>query len=722
MCGYLFFACQEKEMYCTEGVTKLNLQSKTGLSDDQLNPVNVFLYKTDRLCQNFENLQPESNGLYPMSLNSEEPEKLIVIAGDNSTDFKDAVHQIQEIKAQSTSPVDFISSFPRVFYTGEKHINGNNTSVLDIELLRSVARLDLRLETTLPIIIDSCIIDHLADKTNYFADAIRPPANLQYRTMRLSSEVFQTASTKIDGVAYFYESHGKAPLLTIYARINNSRTKLQVKLPNQIQRNKRYEVIVNSSGATLYSNLEVHPWEIGGNTEVTPESFTPKINFENSVIPSNIKISDTKDTIYVPSMHTEMILEFDESEISQLMVDNNLVSIEALPVAKGPQTFQGNRYKISFRPNDVNKLDQYIRLYLRSTNNITAYDKYITVVKKANKAHFERLTNCKIDGNVITYSDYIDGSICDIVSSESISNISTESMDDQFNWIKTEQHTNKYVVQGGFKPNDNGAEGQLQRSRLTVNFTDGTFENYEFVRKRTSIPVVRFGGKYWSKFNMCNNSKTYQDQFNHSQDKSDLWSFLQTCSNQEFLSYAGSEYKGRSTQGLTIKKNGTNLTYAGYNSVGNEDIHSAGIYSHCPSGYQIPSKDDFGLIFNTTSAMTLPDIGQTSEYTTSSGKRNRIERLRKSSFMIDGISAPQPYMMKITDTTNNESIIFNGIGHQYDRNSIAWGYWIFATVNAREQYLSINNSRNRIEMLYHNGGKTKIVRCIKSPVSYIIAE
>ena len=79
------------------------------------------------------------------------------------------------------------------------------------------------------------------------------------------------------------------------------------------------------------------------------------------------------------------------------------------------------------------------------------------------------------------------------------------------------------------------------------------------------------------------------------------------------------------------------------------------------------------------------------------------------------------YHARVTEKSTGNSLVWTGTGHQWDNRGVDLSYWIYALINAgSSDYYTFINNRNLSKMESQNSNKTRLVRCIKSPVTYII--
>lgn len=720
MSSVWLFSCQENENVNLQPQMRLSINQESLPLEEQLSNINAFLLNNESIVLKQTNMQANSEGVYVFATDKVTANKLLFIAGSHDVDFTSSFGTYTDLTMLTTQPADFETVLPKLFYTGEQSLSSVTSATIDLNLTRSVARLDLKKVTQLEVIVDSCVISNLADRSYLLPNNATAITDVEYKTQSLSANAFTELNSGIEGFAYMYETDGHAPSVTLYVRINGIKNKLNVELPEKIERNKKYEIAINSSGAVLYTNLNVLPWNEGSSSVVKPENFVPKIDLTNSVFPEGVNVSATQDTLSIRAdFGGTFLLTLDAPTETEVKLESSHIAIT--PETSTKSTYRGNVFRFDVKQSDVNTPEVIAKMFVKSRTESQFYDKYIVVVKKGYRTRFEELSGT-IAGNNIEYTDYKDGFLANIISDLPIASIATVSADDQFNWLGTTEADGIQFLEGGFKPNDRDAVGQKQSSLLSVQYADGVTEQFVMSRRRNSLPVVRLGGLYWAKYNMRGDSKNYTDQIGFDQDVDNLWEYLQNCTDAEYAYYAGAEYKGKSTQGLYLKNTDGRLSYEHYASIPNGQINNGTADAHCPSGYQIPSKAELTEIIATHVTMRIPDHGAENFYTTpANGFRYRLNRFRRNTVVVDGVAINNVDHIMLTDINRDESIVLNGFGHQYDSSSVAFGHWILALVNSGgTAYYGINPAGNSMSMQNQNDAKTRVIRCIKSPVSFIV--
>ncbi len=730
---FFLFACADhSDETLSSNSYKVFLTRQTELSDP-IHRVDMFLFdEAAQIDHKLEDRQPAA-GFYQLSFDKDKIAQFTVIANNEDVALQNAIISGMSYEAMAqlqTTPVDYATTFPALYYTATKATKDITSSNVEIDLLRSLSRVDVRIITDVELSIDSCIITNLIDRTSLLPGCALTPSAQQLKTVRFDAASFSDIATSklLTGLTYLYESRGVKPLLTFYVKIQGVKTKLTAELPATIERNKKYEIAINGRGATLFTQLSILDWEQGDVIDAIPTPFQPLIDLENSILPATVRISDKQDTLFLPPCSSSFELAIMAGVEVEIRVEDPDLNI--VPLTRSTATYQGSKFSFEVAQQVPGAATTISRIYVKDKLAQQHYGHHITVVREGSRLKFAGLEGV-LAADGVYYGDYADGLLATITTTMPPVRITCESLDSQFNWLRLDEtEEGIYQLHGGFKPNDIHANGQQQISRLTATFADGIEHVYDFSRYRTSIPVIYINGRYWAKYNMRGNSKIADDQISFNEDKEDLWSFFQTCTDEEFLHYAGSDYKGRSTQGLVLAPNeyGT-LAYADYETIANADLYNAPNDTHCPAGYLMPSSMEIGSILTTNGTLSFPADGASTllAYSTTTGQRFNIRRYKRGALNISGLLTGDVYALEITEQASGAKLYFPSVGHQWsvsasEVDNLSWGYSLLGATHGNSRYFSFEHSANRAQMQSHGSAKTRNIRCIKSPVEFIVEE
>ncbi|MGL4292389.1 MAG: hypothetical protein ACRCSQ_02240 [Bacteroidales bacterium] len=733
---FLFFSCQDQEVeYPGKDQFGVKFNYEASSSGDILTNVNALLYQEESL-QHKETALTPVEGVYSIGTGGKFFDKIMFIAGNHGLDFTSLNPGLSDCKGMTTGPVDFETTFPAIHYTAEKEAGSLDNNLMNIELIRSVARLDVVKETTLDVVIESCEISNLIDRSYVFPGNTSPLTGGELKTQTLGADAFAKLNDGIQGFAYIYENAASASEILFYVRINGVKNKLKATLPKVIERNKKYEIKIKSNGAVIYTSLSILEWGDGGSVDTQPGGFIPKIDLSTSQLPEGVVASKTLDTLFIaPDYSGVFILGLDAPVETEAKVESSQIGVATVPDSRN--SYIGNQFALTVESSRINQVKTIIPMMIKSVAESQYYNKQIVLVKQGYRTWFKNL-NAVLNSESASWDDYRDGYIAEVEAwngyqASDIEKIETRSGDAQFDWLRVVSEDGVNTVDGAFKVNDTEATGQEQRSIMTVTYKDGVEEVFSFKRKRYSLPVITQGGKYWSKYNMRGNSKSYADQIGFDRDiaRDTFQEYLKTCSDEDFVYYAGATYKGKSTNGLYLKstvRDGETtpvLLYDGYADIPDGQVSNGPADAHCPAGFQMPGRDEWNYIWYTGGQLTLPGSGSTNPYNASAGNnRYMIHRFTRNDLIVDGVTIPQVSFLWIEDIRNHqgEKMVFTGLGNQSANITATLGQIIFPVVTTGPTHfvMDFNTNRTSYGNLSGPGVHTRTIRCVKSPVNYII--
>lgn len=737
----LCLSCQNQDVPVL-GENQFAVKFKYDTSAAGLEHVNALLFNQDDLQHKETQLNP-TEGVYTIGTNGKSIDRIMFIAGAHGLDFNSLSPTLTACKALTTQPVDFKTTFPGIHFTAETEAADIDNTLMDIQLTRSVARLDVVKDTELDVVIESCVISNLIDRSYIFPGSATLPTDGELKSQTLGAEAFTNLNNGIEGIAYMFENSEASITVTFDVSINGIKNKLKSTLPSKIERNKKYEIKIQSTGAVVYTMLSILDWGDGGSTETLPGGFVPKIDLSTSILPDGIVASQTLDTLYIaPDYSGAFVLGLDAPVETEAKVESSQIGIAVVPNSKN--SYIGNQFMLTVSESDINQVRTFIPMMIKSKSEAQYYDKHIVIVKQGYRTWFKGL-RANFDKKSASWDVYKDGYIAEVEAwndyqASDIEKIETRSDDAQFDWLLVVSTDGVNTVEGAFKVNDTEATGQEQRSVMTVTYKDGVEEVFNFTRKRNAIPVIRQGGFYWSKYNMRGNSKSYADQIGFDRDipRDEFHLFLETCSDEDFLYYAGATYKGTSTEGLYLKNSippgGTTpmLHFEGYSSIPNGEVSNGPVDAHCPPGYQMPTRVEWEHIWATNVKLSIPANGELGYFNTDRGPEgeslpNRYDVRRYTrSITIDGVPNQPVSLLFLEDIRHypDEIMVFTGLGNQSSDTRVTLGEIIIPIATAGELNHSVVGFHDNVVRFYRNmggsGAQTRTIRCLKSKVNYII--
>lgn len=480
-----------------------------------------------------------------------------------------------------------------------------------------------------------------------------------------------------------------------------------------------YTFVLNQEGGELLLSLAVTPWKEGGILVTSPDAFQYSLDLETSQLPTYVRVSATQDTLFVPACETELLISLAAQIEAGWLLQGAPLTMKRVE----GMDYLANQFRITLPAKSLGETASVSTLYFGERGSQEFCEKPLVVVQEPLRIELLQ-TGATTVGNTISYNRYIDGTLASVKEGYRVESYTINSdLPSQYEWIVLQRRSGRFYVEGGFKPNDSEGYGQLQTSQIIITYSDGVEEHYAFTRERHALPVVKFGEHYWSKFNMRGNSKGYEDQIGFDMDRPDMWSYLKNCDGNAFIAYAGSQYCGTNPEGLDMVKNSVGgFSYEGYpEEFGSTTINDIAVDSHCPAGYQVPTEEEVKMIVG-SSVVHLVGLSTMQEYQNGylvNKERYTVDRHRRGNIVKSGITIPNVYHLKITNL-QGEEMLLHGVGYQSESNAINYGYWLYAAVSDGKDQAGFNNSGNNFYMQSHSGRKTVSVRCIKTPVNYVI--
>lgn len=616
--------------------------------------------------------------------------------------------------------------------------NGNQV----LYLTRGFARFDV--EPAENITISKIKVEKVAQSVYLFGqEPVKSPENTKLASLE---NVFSTPLTeRQDGVFYLYEQTGNKLQVEVTAEINGIKNKLAATLPVVIKRNHAYKLKVTAVDSNIQLSVLVQSWDEGDVTEATPDwSQKVKVDISNSILPETVRVSESRDTVYIPyygesfrlalEPNTELEVKLEGIEVEDPEVTVTPATPTTLVTDAGTVVI-GNMFDIETKLTSPGSEERYVYLEVRNKNLSEYYGDRIVLVIQKNTTVFTGRIHDFFDGKVVCeMKEYADGDL-GFVELEPGSNLHFTG-----NWIKTElveesAHTGnvqkpRYKIVGGYKPNDPEADGRKQEGNLVVTHANGKQETYPVSRPNNGLPVVLVDGKYWCKFNLQGNARSFEDQIQISDpaaQQADLYAYLKTCSDTEYMRLMGDAYKGQNLAGLKLKhtfdSDHTSFTYENYNTIpAGSVINLSDPTKHCPPGYQLPDYiDDILPIFGFRNT-TFSDVNTEQHVTfTLNGIAKTAYRYSRMNIAYDGGIISRLFLNKIEFTKNSvpNSLVLFGSGWQESNTTMNFNLQLFANKSTQTatlvggEYFSITNRAANF---------TRAIRCIKSPVDFIITD
>lgn len=615
--------------------------------------------------------------------------------------------------------------------TGKAELDGSASVV--VPMTRSVARVDIE-SLEKGVQVQKAIIRNLADKGYALAREqveTSPSASSFDFTREYADAPLENAS---ETLLYIPEQSNSSLFVEVTILFGGGQHLLKAKLPSAIRRNEIYTLKIDGKGADMQLFIESEGWGSGTSAESTP-TLKGLVDVENSVLSDGVTINETRDTVFVPHHGSDFTLALLAEADATVTIDGSVPGVE---VTRNPETRNAALEKIaevsvrsSLRMPGRTTERIHLDIYDRATTNLGRVVLVIgaSPIQVEGLLHFDEEATCD-------FKEYIEGELGRI-SLPSNKILQVEFDADESAWLKTSEAdpdspsrttlSNKtYRILGGWKPNDPKADGRPQEGRLVISDEDGSHkEVYTIRRINWGLPVVRIGETWWCKYNLRGNVKSFEDQVTIPNDPAshqELLSHLSSVSDDELLSLLGDQYQGGNRQGLPLSHDGTAFYHEGVASQA-QNFGTLPPTEMAPYGYQIPDYNDY-LFFSRNGNFNLGGVGSRT-YQNSRGQEIRITIVERNvNFLGHNYGVISFYDFEI----DGSHYVLNGLGHQWNttHGNIARMNLIMATYGNSSQtwtmegYASqVKPNENWIKYVANNSTKTRLIRCIKTPVEYV---
>ena len=615
--------------------------------------------------------------------------------------------------------------------TGKTVLNESTSAV--VPMTRSVARVDME-SFEKGVQVQQVTIHNLADK-GYAMARENTETSISASKYDFTKDYADAPiENKSETLLYIAEQANNALFVEVTVKFGEGLHLLKAKLPSEIRRNEIYTLKIHGKGAEMELIIECDGWETGSSAESQP-SIAGLVDVENSTLSEGVGVNETKDTVFVPYHGSDFVLALMAEADATVTIDGSVSGVEVSHYwGKGRSSLE-KIAEISVRSNlrMPGKAAERIHLdiYDKTSTNLGR----VVLVIGSNPTTVEGQLHFDDDA-MCDFKEYIDGELGTInVPSNKILNVEFDA--DESAWLEVSAAESegvspinmpgkRYRIIGGWKPNDPKADGRIQEGRLIISDEDGSNkETYTIRRINWGLPVVKIGETWWCKYNLRGNVKSFEDQITIPNDPAshhDLLSYLTAIADDELLEILGDQYQGGNKQGLPLRHDGTAFYHEGMAS----QAQNFGLLSPtemAPQGYQIPDYEDY-LVFSKNGNFNLGGVGSRT-YQNSAGQDIRITIVeRDANFLGHNYGIISFYDFEI----DGAHYVLNGLGHQWNtvHGNIARMNLLLATYGnssqtwALEGYASqIKPNENWIKYVANNATKTRLIRCIKTPVEYI---
>lgn len=604
--------------------------------------------------------------------------------------------------------------------TGSLVLDGASLSSAprSVDLRRSVARIDL-LSQDAGVEVHSVSIRRIADR-GYVLESGTPSTPSSASRTDFRRDYGDTPLTMArESLLYLCEQPNDGMEVEVVTRFNGEWYRLKGALPARLLRNTVYTLEVYGRGADAGITVSTGNWEEGSTTDSSP-IVQGAVDASASQLPEGAWISEARDTVYVPHLASELRLVLLAEAGSELVVDGQVpgVSVTPEPVTRGLNPVAAVSVTTPLRMPGTKR--ECIGLSLVRDGMVSGR---VVLAFEANPVRIEGLLELDETG-ACDFGRYIEGELARITAPEGV-NLSLEFGEGESRWMNLVPEAGVYRLLSGWKPNDPQADGRVQEGFLVItNPGRGAVERYAVRRRNWGLPVVNIGGTWWCKYNLRGNVKRFEDQVPIAGDPAAdeaLADHLATCDDAELLALMGDQYQAGNPDGLPLRHNGSAFYYEGMAGSG-QNFGTIDPATMAPYGYQVPDYDDYAF-FTRGENFNIGGVGERT-YRNSADEEITVRiQERKPEFFGVNYGTIAIYEFR----SGGSTWVLLGLGHQWDTTpgNIARMMLLLATYgNGSKTWImegyanSDRPGQNWIKFVSNNSTKTRVLRCVKTPVEY----
>lgn len=498
--------------------------------------------------------------------------------------------------------------------------------------------------------------------------------------------------------------------------------RLTTTLPARMVRNRIYTLRIHGAGGDAAVSVSSDDWMPGASAEATP---APKglIDLEASTLPTGVTVSPTLDSVRVTHAGAAMRLVVRGEAGSEVEIAGDVRGVAATIESQLRQHEALATVMVTSKRRMPGEKRAYLHLNVQRDGIQSGR---IVVIFEPHPVHFAGLLEVD-EAGVCDFGRYLDGEIGRISLPEGkVARLAFDSSEDPWLQLVPTDEASTLRLLAGWKPNDPKADGREQEGCLVIENSDGSeVEEYIVRRRNWGLPVVRIGQTWWCKYNLRGNAREFSDQILIQDDPvadTDLADYLATCDDTELLRLMGDQYQGGNTNGLPLRYNGSAFYFEGMKGSA-QHFATLDPTSMAPDGYQVPSYDDYAYLSGSQN-YNLGGVG-TRSYRNAAGDQLTIRiQERKAQYLGYSYGTVSLYEFR----TETGCWVLYGLGHQWDTTAgnILPMMLLFAThcPNTNSWYMEgyAQNDRpnqNWLKYTAQNATKTRVLRCVKSPVEYI---
>lgn len=608
--------------------------------------------------------------------------------------------------------------------TGSVLLEEVTSGYVRIPVTRSVCRLDIStLEKDVHIL--EVRVEGLPQKGVIFAGTDIPAL-----PDALYTELYEDFSAAplvncVRRLTYIPETSGSAVKAEVTISSGGGVHRLRAVLPSSLRRNTRYTLQIKGFGADAVISVTEGSWEAGDISGTGPV-LNGLVDIGSSDVPSGVRVSESRDTVYVPHSGAEFRLALSALPGSSVDIDGNVAGVDVSVEKTGRNSLENVAF-VTVSSGLRFPGSKTERIHLDICDNDMSVGRVVLVFEK-NPVELAGRLELDSEGRC-DFNEYVEGEL-GTVSVPAGMTARLEFADGESRWMMLGRGDiagggYTYRLVAGWKPNDPKADGRRQTAMVVITSDDGTEESYEISRINWGLPVVRIGDTWWTRYNLRGNVKDFRDQITMADSPVsdlDLKDYLVSLQDDALLDIMGDQYQAGKHQGMPLAHNGTSFYFEGITQW-TQSFSQLDASEMAPEGYRIPQYSDFAYLVPTDN-YNLGGEG-TRTYDNREGRSFSISITEKDvAFLGHHYGTVAFYEFRHGDSC----LVLYGHGHQWNTTAgnIAVMNQIFATMGESNQTWNIEGyskdskpGENWLKYVAHNAVKTRTIRCIKTPVEYV---
>lgn len=711
-------ACSEDAVHLPAGSLQSGIKIRTAAfgtqgtttelpAEKQISNLQAYLFSGKALVRSFTDLSVGSDSICRIDADNETG-KLYFLANIDAEVRAGIYEQMPEEEfLQLTAQNPSAGNAPQIL-SGALDLSASALGAT-VHLQRGIARIDLEIASP------SVEVNEVTVAQVCQAGYLFPQEEIQSVPGAAQESLVRTFSTpqtsQVPGLFYLYEQKSSQLEVQVKASINGIAQVLRTTLPQQIVRNYVYTLRLKGTGAKLEADILTNQWENG---DQESGSLNERISIDLQSLPTGVTCEGNQ--IFISHLGSSFTLRLNKQEEVDIRISQSDSHFQVLPTGD-PTSFQVSADHVS-----PGVHEKWVHLDVYPAGQPDVRIGRISLIQKSNPTALTGVLSFDEDWRC-DFNRYIDGEL-GVFTPQPGKEIRVET--DDIPWLKVYPEAgNQYRVVAGWKPNDPDADGRKQEGKIIICNTDGTeAEEYFVSRQYWGLPVVEVNGTWWCKYNLRGNVKRFEDQILLSNDPAagrELGDYLSSCTDDEFLHILGDQYQGGNPNGLPLRYDGSNFYFEGMQaSAGN--FGTLDPTAMAPDGFEIPDYNDYRFF---TASNNFNLRYGSDAFNNNLGQRLTFDIVERDASFLGGSYGPVNFY---DFNYNGAHLVLCGLGHQYntDVTAVAKMMILFATYgNSGSTWMIEGSSQatgtgNWYKYTGQNSTKTRTIRCVKTPVEYMI--